>query len=277
VFSSRAAAVRVPVRIHFDDKHENDTEFAQGEVPSSWIRRSAVYLKGANVDYLGRLPRGGFSPSQPERDRRLRLREVFQRARRSDRSCGSRKDPARVRGLSVWRDRLTANDRSSSKYTTSDGTTTRRGRTCRLQRVDPLFHGTARGARGDGTRRAPFPELPGRVARGAARRAHLRGVSGRQVSSADAGCSFPERSEKEHRRGLRPRSLWSPRFGDDRTRSPEKREVSRSQPGSVRYSARAFPEGSSRSGPAAIAPGASIACRQRRHANRRISLPTSSF
>ena len=49
----------------FDDKHENDTEFAQGEVHVVVDPQSAMYLKGANVDYLEDFRGAGFSVTNP--------------------------------------------------------------------------------------------------------------------------------------------------------------------------------------------------------------------
>ena len=49
----------------FDDKHENDAEFAQGEVRVVVDPQSAMYLKGANVDYLEDFRGAGFSVTNP--------------------------------------------------------------------------------------------------------------------------------------------------------------------------------------------------------------------
>jgi len=49
----------------FDEKHENDAEFAQGEVRVVVDPQSAMYLKGASVDYLEDFRGAGFSVTNP--------------------------------------------------------------------------------------------------------------------------------------------------------------------------------------------------------------------
>ena len=49
----------------FDDKKENDTQFSAGEVQVIVDPQSAMYLKGANVDYLEDFRGAGFSVNNP--------------------------------------------------------------------------------------------------------------------------------------------------------------------------------------------------------------------
>ncbi len=49
----------------FDDKKENDTQFETGDVQVIVDPQSAMYLKGANVDYLEDFRGAGFSVNNP--------------------------------------------------------------------------------------------------------------------------------------------------------------------------------------------------------------------
>ena len=49
----------------FDDRKENDAEFAQGDVNVVVDPQSAMYLKGASVDYLEDFRGAGFSVNNP--------------------------------------------------------------------------------------------------------------------------------------------------------------------------------------------------------------------
>ena len=49
----------------FDDKRDDDTQFAAGDVQVIVDPQSAMYLKGANVDYLEDFRGAGFSVNNP--------------------------------------------------------------------------------------------------------------------------------------------------------------------------------------------------------------------